>query len=164
MSLLLPRRGKLTDALVTWMLGTPAFATADPPILVGDGKVPKPAGWPGGQVGVGKFVSSVTVLTAEATPAPGQPETLGSRHTSWLMPYRLRTISVARQGADAIADVARARAVAFPRDVLDLGEGWRVQEAFVDRLASINPKGEGDQETWEADDTVYYRITRARGR
>lgn len=161
MSLEVPSRGPLTDALVAWMRASEVLAGATPPVLIGDGKVPNAAGWNSGRVGEGLFVSSVTVTTLEAS--PWATEVLTARHTSWVMPYRLKTISGSRTGADAIADVARAHARAFPRDGLDLGGNWQVLEGYFDRLAAVNPRGEVDQETWEADDTLYLRVTRGRG-
>lgn len=158
MSVLLPARGPLTDALLATI--TPILNDAN--IQVGDGTKPQAGGWPE-QPGSGDFVGYVTVATGRATEVPGERPSLASEHSAWLMNYTLTSVGAVRQQADYTADLARAAALQVQAlDVLTLGpETWGVVSVLFHTLAPIDKDNQTDPPTWQAVDACEIRISRA---
>lgn len=148
-------RGKLTDAFVAHMKATVPTAIA----LVGDGAEEPAAGWPGGNVNQGLYVASVVVSTGDATPF--SRDGINSRHTSWQASYGLRSIGAARQQADAVADVARAAAIAFSASTADIG-GFTIMDVVFTRLAPVTRNDSTDPPIWQLDDNLTIFVSRQR--
>lgn len=153
----LPERGRLTDQLLAYLRGHQALL--DWGMVVGDGDPPKEAGWSGGQPGVGQFVASATVRTAQAVPL--HRETVRSRHSSWRCRYGVRSVGALRSHADHAADLTRAALSDF-RDLPMQGPaGWRIQDAVYESLGGVEKRGAGDNATWDVDDVVDLWVVRS---
>jgi hypothetical protein len=159
-SLLLPERGRITDALVEHMKTAADLVTAG--ILVGDGVAPDEAGWPKGQANVDAFVASTTVETLQAV--PNSKDTIHGRHSSWIANYGLRTWGGVRTQADNAADKARAAALGFrATTALDLQDmPWKITEVMFAQLAPVNPVKGTDPPLWEVIDIVQIWLERKR--
>jgi len=152
-----PQRGRLTDQLLAYLRADTSLSEWG--MVIGDGDPPPEAGWSGHQPGVGDFVASATVRTAQAVPL--HRETVRNRHSSWRCRYGIRSVGALRPHADHAADLTRAAVVEF-RDLPMQGPaGWRIQDAVYESLGGVEKRGAGDNATFDVDDVVDIWVVRA---
>lgn len=155
MSNQMPRRGRVTDALIAHLESALEFP-------VGDGTRPETAGWQGGQPGQGDFVASVMVSTGEG--AAGFREPVNSRHSSWRLLYGLSTAGGTRSQADDKADDVREAVLALPHGTgsAPIIAGWRLTDVVFERQAPVGKESPTDAANWKVDDVVALWLDRIR--
>lgn len=156
----LPERGRLTDALLTYLTST--LELTDRPVLVGDAQAPDAGGWPEQGAGqLGDYAPYVTVHTELALPR--DPSTAASAHASWAMGYRLRSFGAVRAQADWAADQVRAAMLGFTGRTLQLGPArWQVTAVLFNQLGAVVPNRATDPPTWQVVDAVGIWLDRHR--
>lgn len=131
-------------------------------MLVGRGIAPQSGGWPSGEPGAGDFVpyAVLTTLTA-VTPAPGEPERVGSRRTSWLFNYRVAYHSVNESLVDTLAYTGRKLVVQMEGPVTLDGVVWTVQSVLVPQYGETVRDDSTNPSHWKVTDAVSLHLSRA---
>lgn len=151
------KRSALTRALVDALKSS---------ILIGRNTAPPEGGWPKGQAGVGSFVPYVVIKTGAATtPAPGEPERLGVRRTSWLVTWQFTYHSTSDSKTDDFADVGRDLILTEMPDSFTVdGVEWTVQSVVIPNLGATEKDTSTDPEHVRLTDDVSLHLSRARAR
>lgn len=131
-------------------------------VLVGRGVAPQDGGWSGGEPGQGTWVNYVVLRTGKAvSPAPGEPERLGARRTSWLLTYQLAYHGTRESLADELGDRVRAAVVNFSGPVTAAGVEWTVQSIVIPELGGSTRDDTTEPAHWSITDPVSLHLSRS---
>lgn len=150
-------RSELTSELFNWMR-----ADLDGAVLVGRGVAPADGGWSGGEAGQGTWVDYTVLKTGRATtPAPGEPERLGVRRTSWLCTYSLTHHSTRESLADELGDTVRISILSYAGRTMSLSTAdWTVQYVTIPELGASVRDDSTDPAHWSITDAVSLHLSR----
>lgn len=150
-------RGPLTDTLIQHLMdGLQSFGQGVP---VGDGVVPKGAGWNGEpNLPTSNFRSYVVVIAGPASQSSGP---MGDSQGDWKFPYMLGSYGSSRKMCDWMADRARALLGDLRGEVYSLGEDdYSVQYVQVNSIGGTNRIDATDPPYWGQTDGLTLWMTK----
>ena len=135
-------------------------------LLLGRGVAPPSGGWGGGQPGAGAFTPYAVLKTGVATtPAPGEPERLGVRRTSWLATYQFTYHERMESAVDEYADVCRDLILSSLPERYELdGVDWVLQALQIPRMGATEDDKSTTPSHWRLTDDVSLHLSRASAR
>lgn len=150
-------RGPLTDEIVSYL--TTQLATLGNGIPVGDGIVPKGAGWVGEPNAPTSVFQPYVVVMAGPSNWSGGP--FDDPQADWHLAYMLASYNASRQGLDWMADRVREKLDGLRGMTLTLGPAsYYIQQARVESIGGTNRIDQTDPPYWSQVDGFTVWVTR----